>query len=178
MSFLPKNWLVIGILLILAGCATTPAPLQGNFASITQQQAQQENHQGQRVRWGGEVIKTTPGKTETCFEILGHRLGDTGRPQTGDDNQGRFIGCAKGFYEPDVYAKGREVTVVGTLGTPVTQKIGEFDYRYPRVLIEQLYLWPKPPKTYPVPPGYYSPFYDPFYDPFWPGPFYRRWPYY
>lgn len=175
MSFLPKNWLVIGGLLVLTGCATTPAPLQGNFAPITQQQAQQENHQGKRVRWGGEIIVTTPGKTETCFEVLARPLDDQARPLTGDSGQGRFIACAQGFYDPEVYAKGRELTVAGTLSTPLISKIGAYDYRYARVSADNVYLWPQRPR-YTAPPYYYDPFYGPFYDPFWPGPF-RRWPY-
>ncbi len=173
-----QKWLIsIVALILVAGCVSTPEPLRGSFAAVTQQQAQTENATGQRVRWGGEIISTTPHQNETCIEALGRALdNDTGRPISSDDTQGRFIACAQGFYDPSVYAKGREMTVVGTLSEAVNKKIGEYDYRYPRVAVEQLYLWAKRPQYTPTPP-YYGPFYDPFYDPFLYNQF-RRWPYY
>lgn len=166
--------MVLSWVLLATGCASVPEPLRGEFPAVSPQQAQAESAIGQRVRWGGEIISTTPRPNETCVEILGRALeNDTARPVGSDNTQGRFIACAPGFYDPSVYTKGREITVVGTLGELVSQKIGEYDYRYPSVTAEQLYLWPERPDY-----GTYrgSPFYDPFY-PFGFGP-YRRWPYY
>lgn len=179
MTLLPRGWIVISWILLASGCASTPEPLRGEFPAVNPQQAQTESTTGQRVRWGGEIISATPRQNETCMEILGRALeNDTARPVTSDNTQGRFIACAPGFYDPGVYAKGREITVVGTLGEPVSQKIGEYDYRYPHVAVEQLYLWAErlDYNGYPGGPPYYGPFYDPFY-PFGYGHF-RRWPHY
>lgn len=178
MISIQSGWVAVVLALLATGCASVPEPLRGEFAAVSPQQAQAENTTGQRVRWGGEIISTTPRSNQTCIEILGRALeNDTGRPAGNDNTQGRFIACAPGFYDPSVYAKGREITVVGTLGEPVSQKIGEYDYRYPHLAVEQLYLWSKRPnyERYPGPP-YYGPFYDPFY-PFGYGHF-RRWPHY
>lgn len=174
-----QNWLRVAVMVIilLGGCASTPpAPLREDSAPVTQQQAQDQNLVGQHIRWGGEIIETTPGKDTTCFELLGHPLDQGARPIIGGLAQGRFIACAPGFYDPAVYVKGRELTVVGTLNETIAGKIGGYDYRYPHVQVEQLYLWHERPEAYPSPP-YYGPFYDPFYDPFWFRR-YRCWPYY
>lgn len=46
-----------------------------------------------------------------------------------------------GFYDPSSYAEGREVTVVGDLHGDRTQKVGEFEYRYPVVAAQAVHLW-------------------------------------
>lgn len=173
-----RRWLGVAVF-ILGGCMTTPEPLRGEFATLTPQAAQDQTTTGQRVRWGGEIIETIPGQNETCFELLGRSLGDNSRPVRSDQTQGRFIACAPGFYDPSVHAEGRELTVTGTLSEPVTDKIGNYVYRYPRVAAQTIYLWPKRTEFYPRPFGYYDPFYDPFFSPFGFGPYrYRHWPYY
>lgn len=168
-----KGFLIVLLAPLLSACATTPAPLAtGPFADITPQAAQNQSLSGQRVRWGGSIVSTTPGQSDTCFEIVSRPLDSNARPEETDRSLGRFIACAPGFHDPAVYAKDREITVTGVLEAPVVSKIGDYDYRFPRVRAEQIYLWPKRIEYV---PGYY---YDPFYNPFWsPWP-YRRWPYY
>ncbi|MEO6697177.1 MAG: Slp family lipoprotein [Gammaproteobacteria bacterium] len=161
---------------LLSACATTPpVVLQGTFSSLTPQQSLTQPATGQTVRWGGEIIQTLPGKDETCFELIARPLDSTARPILGDNaQQGRFIVCNKGFYDPEVYVKGRELTVIGRLQPPSQGKIGEYEYRYPRVQSDSLHLWP-PRVAYDYSPYYRDPFYDPFYDPFWPYGFPRHW---
>ena len=90
---------------LLSGCATTPPALQGSFPTLTPQQTLTQAAPGSTVRWGGEIITTRPGKDETCFEILARPLDATARPALGDTVQhGRFIGCARSFYDPEEYA--------------------------------------------------------------------------
>jgi outer membrane lipoprotein len=66
---------------LLAGCATVPQPLQGNYTNVTTASAQQGGAGGTRVRWGGEIIKTEPGQQETCFYVLSRPLDDQARPE-------------------------------------------------------------------------------------------------
>lgn len=165
-------WLGIGAL-FLSACATTPAPLrQGPFADVTPQMAQAKNAVGQRVRWGGKVVKVTPERHRTCFEILSRPLEQDGRPRRSDRSDGRFIACAPGFYDPAVYTPKRAVTVVGVIQAPLQGRIGQYDYTFPKLNAESVYLWPKRERRR----GYwddYGPFGDPFMDPFWgPRPFY------
>jgi len=148
---------------LLGGCVTIPQPLQGTYTNITTASAQQGGAGGTHVRWGGEIIKTEPGPQQTCFFILSRPLDGQARPYDGTqgDNQGRFVACRSGFYDPEVFTRGRELTVTGTLHGTVTQKVGNYDYAYPRIEADVVYLWPKRP-VYPA--GYYD-------DPFFGGPF-------
>jgi outer membrane lipoprotein len=115
----------------------------------------------------------TPRTDDTCFEIVRRPLDATARPRATDESDGRFIACATGFYDPAIYAEDRELTVVGTIVPPVSRPIGDYEYRYPRLAAEVVYLWEE--RAYPVyapyPYGpYYGPwYYDPFWDPFWFG---------
>jgi len=150
---------------LLGGCATVPQPLQGNYANVTTTAAQQGGAGGTQVRWGGEIIKTEPGPQQTCFYLLSRPLDQQARPKAGTDgdSQGRFVACREGFYDPEVFTRGREMTVTGTLHGTVSQKVGEFDYAYPRVEADVVYLWPKRQL---VQRAYYGPgFYDPFWGP-------------
>ena len=164
-------WLLtLAIPFFLGACtATVPARLaQGPFANITQHMAQTENLVGQRVRWGGSIASVNPAKNETCIQVVSHPLDSAARPEDSDQTDGRFVACAPAFYDPAVYAIGREVTVVGILQIPSSGKIGKYDYLFPRVAADDIYLWPKR-KIY----QNYDPYYDPFAYPMmgpWPEP--------
>jgi outer membrane lipoprotein len=166
-------WLLtLAIPFFLGACtATVPARLaQGPFANITQHMAQTENLVGQRVRWGGSIASVNPAKNETCIQVVSHPLDSAARPEDSDQTDGRFVACAPAFYDPAVYAIGRDVTVVGILQSPQSDKIGKYDYLFPRVAADDIYLWPKPKiyqNYYPYP--YYSPFAYPMMGP-WPEP--------
>lgn len=171
------RWTVL-IAVLLSGCASIPHPIRGNVATLSPQEALREDVTGNRVRWGGEIVKVTVNKDDTCFELLAKPLDRSARPLRSDNSDGRFIACAPQFFDPAVYAKGREVTVVGAVIEPVSGKIGEYDYRYPRVTIERIFLWPERPDFSTMPPLYpHRPFYPyGFYDPFWPPMGYQYFP--
>jgi outer membrane lipoprotein len=165
-------------LALLGGCASIPQPLVGNYANVPTSRAQQSGASGTRVRWGGEIIKTEPGPQQTCFYLLSRPLDSQARPETGSsgEDQGRFVACRNGFYDPEVFVRGRELTVTGTLRGTVSQKVGDYDYAYPRVEADVVYLWPKYVPVTRYPPGYYDPFWGPGFgpgygygygDPFW-----------
>lgn len=165
----------IGVAATLAGCATIPAPLAGNdFVATTPQQVVAAKADGQRVRWGGEVIKVEPRADRTCFEILARELYSDARPKRRDASEGRFIACKQGFFDPAVYAAGRDVTVVGTVNGTERHKVGDYDYTFAKVDATEIYMWPKRVK---YAPGYYDPFWGPCWsDPFWgPGWGCSRW---
>lgn len=161
---------LLALMMAIAGCPVPPAPLRGIYEESTVQQAQQQDLTGHRVRWGGSIVRVTPGEDDTCFEIVGRPLDAQARPRQTDDTAGRFLACAPGFYDPAVYGKEREVTVIGRLEQPVVRKIGEHNYRYPQVAAETIYLWPQRART-----DLYYPHPDPFWYPWgvWPyGPWY------
>jgi outer membrane lipoprotein len=157
---------------LLAGCASVPAPLAGNdFVATTPQQVVATNATGQRVRWGGEIVRVEPRADRTCFEILSRELYADARPMRRDKSDGRFIACKQGFFDPAVYTAGREMTVVGAVDGSERHKVGEYDYTYAKVDAAEVYMWPKRSA---YPPGYYDPFWnpcwsDPFWGPYWAG---------
>jgi outer membrane lipoprotein len=156
---------ILILAILLSGCATVPAPISvGPFADITTRMATSSDYSGERVRWGGKIALTTPEKGETCFQIVSHPLDSSARPEEGDQSDGRFIACIAGFFDPAVYAAGRELTVVGTLKGSEPGKIGGYDYNFPKLTAETVYLWPKREQI-----RYYPYYPDPF--------FYQPWPY-
>lgn len=129
--------------LLLAACATAPEPLRGEFTALTPMEAGRGGATGERVRWGGRIVETTPDAARTCFEVLGMPLGDSARPRGEDQTLGRFLACREGFYDPAVFAAEREITVVGSIEDVETRAIGEYPYPYPRVAADVVFLWPE-----------------------------------
>jgi len=129
---------------IFAGCVKPPVALRGGpFTAVTVADAQQRELAGARVRWGGPIARVENHELDTCFEVVSKPLDAAARPLPSDDSPGRFIACAPGFLDPAVYARDREVTVIGTMREVVTGKIGDFEYRFPRVDADRVYLWPE-----------------------------------
>ncbi|MEP6939976.1 MAG: Slp family lipoprotein [Rudaea sp.] len=157
--------LAITTVALSAGCASVPTSLVGtNFATITPQQAATQPAGSQRVRWGGEILRVEPRANATCFEILSRELYPDARPNRRDHSEGRFIACKAGFFDPAVYAKGRDITIVGALNGNERHKVGEFDYTFAKVDADEVYMWPRRAEFV---GSYYDPFLGPGCDPFW-----------
>lgn len=128
---------------LLSACASQPEPLQGTFNEITPQQAASADVTGSVVRWGGRIVAVEPQTNRTCFDMISTGLSIYGRPYwAADDVGGRFIACRTGFYDPALFEKNREVTFTGRVDGYETRRIGEYDYRFPRVEADVIYLWP------------------------------------
>ena len=164
---------LVGAATLLGACATAPKPLQGTFTQVSPQDAVATAQPGAPVRWGGRIIETKPGPDSTCFQLVSRPLTGTGRPSSDspDATSGRFIACRAGFYDPAVFAPGRDVTFVGRMDGVEVTRIGDYDARLPKISADVVYLWPEVREVEVV--G------SPFYDPFWgPGPYWGpRWGY-
>lgn len=164
----PKLVPIVSASVLLAACATTPAPLAGDFAQSSPRSVRDHGDIAQRVRWGGEIIRVDPGAQSTCLEILARELRPDGRPERHDTDEGRFLACRKGFYDPEVFGRGREVTVTGVVNGNETRRVGEYDYTYPRVAADVIYLWPpRVARYYDSYPLGFGPWSDPFWSPGW-----------
>lgn len=162
--------LAAALLLLLAGCASTPEALQGTFRALDPAAAA-EGDIGSNVRWGGTLLEVRPEKQRTCFEILSRPLSDTGRPRADASSGRRFIACRDGFVDPAAFPAERLVTVAGELTGFHTRPIGDYDYRFPVVTARAIHLWPEPVQRDPYPPPWW-------YDPYYPSPYYHgRYPY-
>jgi outer membrane lipoprotein len=174
--------LVAAALAAVAGCALPPAPLRGGpFAPLEPSEAAQGATATEPVRWGGVIVENRPARDRTCFLVLGMALDDTARPRHRDESEGRFLACAQGFFDPEVYAPDRHVTVVGWLDGTSPEKIGGYEYQAPLVEAYTVYLWPHRERAYawgPYPYWGFGPgvWVGPGWYPWGPYPyFYRPW---
>ncbi|GGK01937.1 Slp family lipoprotein [Luteimonas terricola] len=139
-----RNLPALAATALLAACATHPAPLQGDYAPLTARDAAEVDASGSVVRWGGRIVQVEPRADSTCFEMVSTRLDHFGRPYRADgDAGGRFIACRTGFYDPAVFERNREVTFTGRLAGHESRSIGGYNYRFPLLDTDVVYLWPK-----------------------------------
>lgn len=130
--------------LLLAACASTPRfETEGVRTDITPQAAVRTSagELGQEVLWGGVIVESRNLRDATQFEILSYPLGEDQRPDTNKQPRGRFLAVQPGYAETADFAPGRLITVRGQLQEQVRGRIGEADYTYPVVAIEDLELW-------------------------------------
>ena len=157
---------IVAAAALLSACASAPKPLQGSFNQVNPRDSVGAPQVGAPGRGGGRIISTTPGQNATCFQLVSRPLGGNGRPLSSapDATDGRFIACRAGFYDPAVFAEGREVTFVGKIEAYESTRIGDYDYQLPRVAADVVYLWPEVREVDVVRP---YPYYDPFRGPRW-----------
>jgi len=157
--------------LAMSACTAVPTQLEGTYPEISPARIEPGVF-GSTVRWGGVIIDAKNKTDHTCFEVLSRDLSKYMRPKVEDRTSGRFIACKQGFHDPEVFAKGREVTLTGRIRNMEVRQIDEFNYRYPVLDITDLVLWEKRKDVL-----VYN-HYDPFYSPYYWGWGYPRYPYY
>ncbi len=127
-------------------------------------------YKGKTVILGGYILETQNLADESIIKVLQAPLGSGETPKSKDLSEGRFIIIKKAFLDPEIYSKGRKITVAGTVVGIRMEKINHFSQPYLEIKSRQIYLWPK--EEY----YYYQPYYNPWYYPypfFWhPYPFY------
>jgi outer membrane lipoprotein len=148
-------------ILAISACTSIPEQIQGSYPEISPARVEPGVY-GSSVRWGGIIIDSKNTEHRTCFEVLSRDLDKYLRPKVEDRTNGRYIACKQGFHDPQVFSKGREITVTGNIRTIETRQVDEFDYRYPVLDVDELVLWEKR-ETVVV--------YDNYHDPFFYGPY-------
>jgi len=131
---------------VLAACATAPKfDTSGIDLSIAPQQAVAESETLQDVQmlWGGVIISSVNFKDATQFEILAYPLASDQRPDTDKSPLGRFLAFQEGYLETSDYAQGCLISITGRLQNKRSGRIGESEYTYPVLKIDQLHLWRK-----------------------------------
>ena len=137
---------VLGVLL-LEGCEST-GPVQPAGPVPAQLSASGDpSVKGRVFTWGGSVIGIRNLKDRTLLEVMAYPLGSDGKPYTDRKSLGRFIADYRGFLEPAEYPVGRLVTITGSMLGYLDGKVGEADYRYPALQVDDLRLWDLPAAT-------------------------------
>lgn len=135
---------------------------------------------GSIVLWGGRIIETIPQPEGSEIIVLETPLDYEEMPEAAKYSRGRFIAKSSKLLDPEIYKKGKKITLAGEIIGKETRPMGKAQYTYPVVMIKELYLWKKE-RAYLYPPPYYwyGP-YGPYPWPYggWYGPYYRHaWPY-
>jgi len=159
-----RIWMLTFATLALSACTTIPEQLQGTYPEISPARVEPSAF-GSAVRWGGTIIDASNEENKTCFEVLSRNLDKYLRPKVEDRTAGRFIACKEGFFDPEVFARGREVTVIGRIRNIDVRAIDEFNYRYPVIDVDQLVLWEPREEVLVID----DPFYYPYYPYYWGG---------
>ena len=145
----------------LTSCVSIPPVLQGDFSSLTPAASKQQHPMNVPIRWSGLIINTVNRKDKTCFEIVQTQTNDSLRPvKVIPKESSRFLACKDGFMEPHAFNK-RLVTITGQLVAYSKQNIGEYEYEYPVVKTDKIYIWRKNVPRY----NYFNNFasFSPFY---------------
>jgi outer membrane lipoprotein len=125
---------------------------------------------GSIVIWGGRIIETVNYSDRTELTVLESSLGYQGRPKGAKYSHGRFIAKSSKFLDPEIYQKGRKITLAGEIIGKETKPLGDLKYTYPVVMIKEIYPW-EMERVYVPSPEYYWWGWDRYhpYDPyFWP----------
>jgi outer membrane lipoprotein len=162
-NFVKSTFLIV-LILALSGCA---APISKNLRGLadpglTFEQVRQapDKYKSEIVVWGGEIIKTVNEKNGTRLEILQKTLNFELMPKYGDHSGGRFMALYNGYLDSAIYEKGRQITLAGEIIGKMTARVGEIDYIYPMINVEEIYLWrDRRREYYPYPHPYPYPYY-------------------
>jgi len=182
MSRMSITWVFMALILLLAGCATSSAPLLirtppfGN-PSVDEVRTNAAKFTGAAVRWGGKIAKVENRKTDTLIVIVDQELERRGRPYEGSATGGRFMARVEGFLDPAIYTKDKLMTIAGTIEGEATRPVGQFMYRMPVITVNAIKLWEPLPD---YDPYYYDPWYPyqpyPYYSPYGRSPGYPHFP--
>jgi outer membrane lipoprotein len=113
-----------------------------------------DNQKGKLVLMGGEIVEMRNQGKEAVIEIIQKPLSrSTDRPLENGRVDGRFLVKYSESKDPAVYAKGREITVVGTVVGKEGLKTNQKEYTYVVLQNRETYLWPEQPASY---EGYYQ----------------------
>jgi outer membrane lipoprotein len=130
-----------------------------------------EKYQGRVVIYGGHILETANNPDGTVLNVLQAPLDSKNEPASPDLSEGRFFVVTDKFLDPEIYNKGRKITVGGKVTGSRSGTVGNRMYEYPVIEAQELHLWPKE-DTYRTP--YYPYYYDPWYHP-WYYPWYYSW---
>jgi len=136
---------VVLLTFLLSACATTPpfsdAVLMKVEGTLTPEQAVRDATHDVQVLWGGVIIGVVNLPDHTDVTVLFYPLGRSQRPDPDQSPQNRFIVRYSGFLETTVYARGREITVLGSLQGVEDGKVGDAPYRFPVIKADKVHLW-------------------------------------
>lgn len=157
-------------LFVISGCAHTISPEMRQRArkDLTFPQVLQSPtaYVGFTVIWGGLIIETLNRSDGTAITVLETPLDYQEMPRDEESSRGRFIARISGYLDPEVYRKGRKITLAGDIIGKESKPLGEIQYTYPVVQVRELHLWRERIVEYYPYPYYWYWYGGPYY--YWP----------
>ncbi|GAB7220631.1 Slp family lipoprotein [Vibrio comitans] len=130
--------------LALAGCSSLPDSLVSSNEKIVTDYGDWVNsapEEVSEVRLGGVIAKITNLEAKTRLEIVNLPIAKNGKPDINVEPEGRFVAYVDGFIDPVTFAKGRLISVLGKPDGNETDKVGEYEYRFPVLNANGYHLW-------------------------------------
>jgi len=125
-----------------------------------------EQYRDQTIIVGGSVLKVDNQTSGTVITALQVPLKSGDKPGSKDQSDGRLIISTPQFLDPEVYTKGRKITVAGKIIGSSRDEASTAPIPYLKLEAIELHLWPQY-----QPSRYYYPYYSPFWA--WNDPWYR-----
>jgi outer membrane lipoprotein len=132
------------VFLFLVGCSNVPVAIKEapqpdwQLGQVSQQPAQ---HQGEAIRWGGQIVKVENSDAGSLLHVVQFPLNSYGRPDIDRRSQGRFLAQTSQFIDPYIYKSGTLITVAGTVSGDKTITIDKKTMTIPVVTIGETYRW-------------------------------------
>lgn len=173
-------FILLGIIFLVQSCAHAISKKMRDQAikdlTFLDIKGDPDRYIGKTVILGGIIIEVTNHKEGTSIKVLQTPIDSREEPQDPELSQGRFIIKTPSYLDPEIYRKGRKVSVAGKIIGKEVHPVGEISYTYPLIWAEEIHLWRERTPTYPW--GYYPhPFYWDYWDWYFYGPPFRPYPF-
>jgi outer membrane lipoprotein len=136
-------------------------------------------YKGRLYIFGGVIVGTKLTQEGSRLEALQVPVDRYGHFRDRGMSEGRFLAVMPAderMLDPEVFSKGRRVTLAAEFMDVRKDRIDEMEYAYPVFRIRQIHLWPRQRHYYPA--YYYDPWFYP-YPYFYGGPWWSYpYPYY
>ncbi len=137
--------LLLGAVLLLAGCAAAPFERGEGVAALTPREAAAAGAErlGAEVIWGGRILEVDYLEERTRLEVVAYPLDRRQRPRVDEPPEGRFLIDYPGFLEGVDYRTGRLVTASGPIRALEEGRVGKQRLDYPVLATDRVHLWPE-----------------------------------
>ncbi len=140
-------------------------------------------YQGTLFILGGVIVQSKLTAAGAQIEAMHVPVDSSGYFKEQGSSEGRFLAVLSGegtTVDPEVYHRGRRITLAGQFEELRKGRIDELEYVYPVFAIRQIYLWPRESPYYPAPYYYYDYWFYPYpyyyWGPWWQYPYYYHSP--
>jgi len=140
-----RSWFfILGLLAFIGGCVPVISKTllkEAQIIPFRELSSEPERFRGKTVILGGIILDLKVEKEKTVLEVLQVPASAYERPKDIEKSEGRFIVEYPSFLDPEIYKKGKAITVGGVVRGKEIGKIGERELVYPLIEGKEIYLW-------------------------------------